>query len=44
VTGLFIHDLVGLYVTPMGWGLMYFFVPLILGRPIWSHSLSVIGF
>ena len=44
VTGLFIHDLVGLYVTPMGWGLMYFFVPLILRRPIWSHSLSVIGF
>ena len=28
----------------MGWGLMYFFVPLILRRPIWSHSLSVIGF
>jgi cytochrome c oxidase cbb3-type subunit 1 len=44
VTGLFIHDLVGLFVTPMGWGLMYFFVPLILQRPIWSHSLSVIGF
>jgi len=44
VTGLFIHDLVGLYVTPMGWGLMYFFVPLILKKPIWSHSLSVIGF
>ncbi len=44
VTGLFIHDLVGLYVTPMGWGLMYFFVPMILRKPIWSHSLSVIGF
>jgi cytochrome c oxidase cbb3-type subunit 1 len=44
VTGLFIHDLVGLYVTPLGWGLMYFFVPLILRKPIWSHSLSVIGF
>jgi cytochrome c oxidase cbb3-type subunit 1 len=43
-TGLFIHDLVGLYVTPMGWGMMYFFVPLILKKPIWSHSLSVIGF
>ncbi len=42
--GLFIHDLVGLFVTPMGWGLMYFFVPTILRRPIWSHALSVIGF
>ncbi len=28
----------------MSWGLMYFFVPLILNKPIWSHSLSVIGF
>ena len=42
--GLFIHDLVGLFVTPMGWGLMYFFVPIILRQPIWSHALSVIGF
>jgi cytochrome c oxidase cbb3-type subunit 1 len=42
--GLFIHDLVGLFVTPMGWGLMYFFVPVILRTPIWSHALSVIGF
>jgi cytochrome c oxidase cbb3-type subunit 1 len=42
--GLFIHDLVGLFVTPMGWGLMYFFVPVILRVPVWSHALSVIGF
>jgi len=42
--GLYIHDLVGLFVTPMGWGLMYFFVPIILRAPIWSHALSVIGF
>lgn len=44
VAGLFIHDLVGLFVTPMGWGLMYFFVPVILRRPVWSHALSTIGF
>lgn len=42
--GLFIHDLVGLFVTPMGWGAMYFFVPVILRKPVWSHALSVIGF
>lgn len=42
--GLYIHDLVGLFVTPMGWGMMYFFVPVILRRPVWSHALSVIGF
>ena len=44
VAGMYIHDLVGLFVTPMGWGLMYFFVPIILKKPIWSHSLSIIGF
>lgn len=44
ITGLYIHDLVGLFVTPIGWGLMYFFVPLLLRKPIWSHALSLIGF
>lgn len=44
ITGLFIHDLVGLFVTPIGWGLMYFFVPVLLRKPIWSHALSLIGF
>lgn len=44
ITGLFIHDLVGLFVTPIGWGLMYFFVPMLLRKPIWSHALSLIGF
>jgi len=42
--GLYIHDLVGLWVTPMGWGMMYFFVPVILKKPIWSHALSLVGF
>ena len=44
VTGLFIHDLVGLFVTPLGWGLMYYFVPILLRKPIWSHGLSLVGF
>ncbi len=44
ITGLFIHDLVGLFITPIGWGLMYFFVPILLRKPIWSHALSLIGF
>ena len=44
VGGLFIHDLVGLFVTPLGWGLMYFFVPILLQKPIWSHGLSLVGF
>ena len=42
--GLFIHDLVGLFVTPLGWGMMYYIVPIILKKPIWSHGLSLVGF
>ena len=44
VGGLFIHDLVGLFVTPLGWGLMYYFVPILLKKPMWSHGLSLVGF
>jgi cytochrome c oxidase cbb3-type subunit 1 len=44
VTGLYIHDLVGLTITPLGWGMMYYFVPVLLRRPIWSHTLSLVGF
>ena len=44
VTGLYIHDLVGLFITPMGWGLMYYMIPVILKKPVWSHTLSIVGF
>lgn len=44
VGGLFIHDLVGLFVTPLGWGLMYYIVPILLQKPVWSHGLSLVGF
>ncbi len=44
IGGLFIHDLVGLFVTPLAWGLMYYFVPIVLNKPIWSHGLSLVGF
>lgn len=44
LVGLYIHDLVGLFVTPMGWGLMYFFVPVITRKPIFSHAISLVGF
>lgn len=44
IAGLFIHDLVGLFVTPLAWGLMYYFVPILLQKPIWSHGLSLVGF
>ncbi len=44
IAGNFIHDLVGLLVTPIGWGMMYFFVPVILKKPLWSHTMSLMGF
>jgi cytochrome c oxidase cbb3-type subunit 1 len=44
VTGLYIHDLVGLTITPLGWGMMYYFVPTMLKKPVWSHTLSLVGF
>ena len=44
ISGNFIHDLVGLLVTPLGWGLMYYFIPTIIRKPIWSHTLSLMGF
>jgi cbb3-type cytochrome oxidase cytochrome c subunit len=44
VSSMYIHDLVGLLVTPLGWGLMYYMVPVALQRPVYSHRLSLIGF
>jgi cytochrome c oxidase cbb3-type subunit 1 len=44
IAGMFIHDLVGLFVTPIGWGLMYYFVPILLQKSVWSHGLSLVGF
>jgi cytochrome c oxidase cbb3-type subunit 1 len=44
LTSMYIHDLVGLYVTPIGWGLMYYLVPVVLGKPVFSHKASLLGF
>jgi cytochrome c oxidase cbb3-type subunit 1 len=44
LTSMYIHDLVGLYVTPVGWGLMYYMVPVVLQKPVYSHKVSLLGF
>ncbi len=44
ISSAFIHNLVGLLVTPIGWGLLYYFVPAEIKKPIYSHALSLIGF
>ena len=43
-SGLWIHDAVGLYVTPMAVAIAYVVIPAATGKPIFSHFLSMIGF
>jgi cytochrome c oxidase cbb3-type subunit I len=43
-SGLWIHDAVGLFVTPMAVAILYFVIPAASHRPIYSHFLSMLGF
>jgi cbb3-type cytochrome c oxidase subunit I len=43
-SGLWIHDAVGLYVTPFAVAIAYFVIPAVTGRPIYSHFLSMLAF
>lgn len=43
-SGLWIHDAVGLFVTPLALAILYFVIPATTGRPIYSHFLSMLGF
>ncbi len=40
----FNHNVLGLWVTPIGVGTAYYLIPKVIGRPIYSYYLSVIGF
>src|SRR6266545_3147769 len=42
--GLYIHYIVGLWITPAGYVLIYYFLPASVRNPIYSHKLSLIGF
>ncbi len=44
ISGLWIHDAVGLYVTPLALAIIYFVIPASTGRPVFSHFLSMLGF
>lgn len=43
-SGLWIHDAVGLFVTPMALAILYYVIPANTGKPIYSHFLSMLGF
>jgi cytochrome c oxidase cbb3-type subunit 1 len=42
--GLFLHYVVGLWITPGGLAIIYFFLPAAVKNPLYSHKLSLIGF
>jgi cytochrome c oxidase cbb3-type subunit 1 len=42
--GLYIHYVVGLWITPAGLAVIYYFLPLAAQRPLYSHKLSLVGF
>jgi cytochrome c oxidase cbb3-type subunit 1 len=42
--GLYLHYVVGLWITPAGYVLIYYFLPAAVRAPIYSHKLSLIGF
>ncbi len=43
-SGLWIHDAIGLFVTPLALAILYFVIPAVTGKPIYSHFLSMLGF
>lgn len=40
----FAHNVLGLWITPIGLGTAYYLIPKVIGRPVHSYYLSVIGF
>lgn len=40
----FAHNVLGLWMTPIGLATAYYLIPKVLGRPIHSYYLSILGF
>lgn len=40
----FAHNVLGLWFTPIGLASAYYFIPKVIGRPIHSYYLSILGF
>lgn len=40
----FAHNVLGLWLTPLGVGAAYYIIPKIIGQPVYSYSLSLLGF
>ncbi|MHB1224942.1 MAG: cbb3-type cytochrome c oxidase subunit I, partial [Gemmatimonadaceae bacterium] len=44
VNWFFGHNVLGFWLTSMSLGAAYYFIPKVLGRPIYSYQLSLLGF
>ncbi len=44
VNWYFAHNALGLWITAVGLAAVYYFIPKVLGRPIYSYWLSLLGF
>lgn len=44
ISSMYIHDLVGLFVTPLGIAAVYYLLPVTMKKPLYSHALSIVGF
>src|SRR6267143_1321301 len=42
--GLYIHYIVGLWLTPAGYVLIYYYLPVSVKNPLYAHKLSLVGF
>ena len=42
--GFYLHDVVGLWITPAGVGAAYYLLPVATRATLYSHRLSIIGF
>lgn len=40
----FAHNVLGLWLTPLGVATAYYFIPKIIGKPIYSYAVSLLGF
>ncbi|WP_022836218.1 cbb3-type cytochrome c oxidase subunit I [Salisaeta longa] len=40
----FAHNILGLWLTPIGLGAAYYLIPKVIGRPVYSYHLSYLGF
>lgn len=39
-----LHNAVGLFITPLGVGIAYYLIPIAAQQPLYSHRLSILGF